>query len=168
MQSPFLLLAILGCLTCAKLGDTDNNDLAADDSNSAALSPVLVADGGDDPGTALWRDVEETVRGLWRGSQDDMPAPKNPTISQPNSNRAAPEDSPGSVPKPDCITVNGEKYWTPVCCIDNDPTPVPLTGPLFDTPIFWSLSLCSQCNPHVFFSLSTRCHMWNLSTRPQW
>lgn len=40
MQSPFLLLAIIGCLTWAKLGDTDNNNLAADDSNSAALSPV--------------------------------------------------------------------------------------------------------------------------------
>ncbi|MCJ1267392.1 hypothetical protein MMC22_007277 [Lobaria immixta] len=109
-QSPFLLLAILGCLTWAKLGDSDNNNLAADDSKSAALSPVLVADGGDDLGTAIWRDVEETGSALLRGSQDDKPAPENPTISQPDSNHAAPEDSPGPVPKPDCITVNGEKY----------------------------------------------------------
>lgn len=174
MRSPYLLLAILVCLTFAKLGDTtDANDLPADGSNGAAVTPVLVADGADDPGAALERQAGQFMRAFWGSLQNENPAPQSPSKSQTDPNPAAPEDLPEPVPKPDCSNINGkpvDEDYTPVCCI-NEPVASPgdpdvIDRPLFDPPIFWFLSLCSECNPHLSFSLSIRCHMWNLPTRP--
>lgn len=152
MRSPYLLLAILVCLTFAKLGDTtDANDLPADGSNGAAVTPVLVADGADDPGAALERQAGQFMRAFWGSLQNENPAPQSPSKSQTDPNPAAPEDLPEPVPKPDCSNINGkpvDEDYTPVCCI-NEPVASPgdpdvIDRPLFDPPIFWFLSLCSE------------------------
>lgn len=157
MRFPFFLLAILVCRTCAELSDIDDNSLAPKRQQHAASSPVLVADELEDFG-ALWDDLRQLPGAFLRGSgSNDDPAPEPPSNSNPDSNPTPEDSTPDPIPKPDCITINGEVYYEAVCCIND---PIALGSP---PTTFWSLSLCSRCNPHFFlFPLDS---MWILPTR---
>ena len=154
MRPPVFLLAIFVCLAGAQRSDTDDNSLALGGGISAASLPVLVANGGDDAGSAVFNDIREFGVNLLRGSDSNSngnTAPRNqnshtPSSTQPDSD-PGPEDQPQPVPIPDCSTVEGI-VDTPVCCID---PPVPSGGSPGYTTTLWSVSLCSSCKSHLFF-----------------
>lgn len=149
MRPPVFLIAILVCLAGAQRSDTDDNSLVLGDGSSAAFSPVLVADGGDDVGSTILNDVIELNRAFFRGSDSNGNNPhQNPSSTQPDSD-PEPEVEPEPVPKPDCSPIEGI-VDTAVCCID---PPTPLGGLPGIPTTLWSLTLCSACKSHIFFSL---------------
>lgn len=145
MRPPIFLLAIFAGLTCTNLGRADDNNLALGDSNSAMLSPVLVAGAGEgDFGDPLG-DLQKLPGYLMHNLADPEPA----TQSKPDPEPTAPERSPDPIPKPDCLEYNDD--YTAVCCIE-EPEPFPNFPPY----LFWSLVRCAQGNPHIFIcSLSS-------------
>ena len=150
MRPPVFLIAILVCLTGAQRSDIGDNSLALGDGSSAAFSPVLVANGGDDVGSTIWNDLIELDRAFFQDSHSNgNTEPQNPSSTQPDSD-PKPEVEPEPVPKPDCTPMEGIPVVdTAVCCID---PPTPLGGLPGIPTTLWSLTLCSDCKSHLFFS----------------
>lgn len=152
--NPHILLAILVCLPCAQLSDTDDSGPAPDNSDGTAPSSVLFAGFG-----SAWDDLIEDVKQLpgtfLRGFQsndeaacekpsnshsESKPAPENPPHPVHEQSEPMPEDSLELVPKPECLEFNSD--YIAVCCFG---APIPLSRSLVST-YSSSLSQWSECN----------------------
>lgn len=150
------LLALFVCLTCAKLAGTDGSDLDPRDSNSAAPSPLLVAD--DDLGS-VWNNLKNLPGAVYRGITSPEPVPQNPTEPDPEPT-PPPEDSPAPIPQPECREYTRE--FIAVCCVD---PPISLAhNPTGNTILYnlFFLTRCSHSNPPISFFLNL---VWNLPMR---
>lgn len=169
MRPPIFLLAILACLTCSYLGNADENNPAPGDSNSATLSPLLVAGAGAEDLGDILNDVLQIPGYIIQNSEH--PTQSNPaTPSEPDPAPTSPEKQPDPIPKPECDEFGKPNdqyhgdYYTAVCCIEQ---PVPVVSFLdFPGNVFWSLARCAKGDPHIFiFSLSS---ISNFPTRSLW